>query len=103
MVDHRQKLAQHLLRMNAAQFPKLAYEYSYIQTAGRNVGRPSKRWKDEHSLKRDKSGVACNLLPPLLMVRKSAEMRQLLGARVRNGLCSFSDASLLTGLSPVID
>jgi len=90
MVDYRLKIAQLLLRMNDAQFPKLAYEYSYIQTAGRNVGRPSKRQKDEHSLKRDKPGVACNMLPLLIMmVRKSAEMRQLLGAWVRNVLCSF--------------
>lgn len=51
--------------MNDAQFPRLAYEYSYIQTSGRNVGRLSKRWKDEHSLKRGKLGVACNLLPLL--------------------------------------
>lgn len=103
MVDYGLKLA-HLLRMNAAQFPKLAYEYFYIQTAGRNVGRPSKRWKDKHSLKQDKPGVACNLLPLLLMmVRKSSEIRQLLGARMRNVLYSFSVASLLTGLYPVID
>jgi hypothetical protein len=90
MVDYRLKMAQHLLRMNDAQFPKLAYEFSYIETAGRNVGRSSKRWKDEHLLKRGKPGVACNLLPlMMMMVRKSAEMRQLLGARMRNGLCSF--------------
>jgi len=88
--------------MNAAQFPKLPYEYSYIQTAGRNVGRPSKRWKDKRSLKRDKPGVACNLLPLLLMmVRKSSEMRQLLGARMRNVLCSFSDTRLYSPGCPL--
>ena len=83
-------LAQQLLRMNDAQFPRLAYEYSYIQPSGRNVGRLSKRWKDEHSLKRGKLGVACNLLPLLLMmVRKAAEIRQVIGVRMRNILCSF--------------
>jgi len=48
MVGYRLKMAQHLLRMNDAQFPKLAYEYSYIQTAGINVGRPSKRKTNTH-------------------------------------------------------
>ena len=50
-ISHQQMWLQHLQRMDRNRIPKQALQYK--SKLSRNIGRPSKRWKDQLHLKQD--------------------------------------------------